>query len=50
MQEHWVYTFEESLEGWETYGVYTTREDAQKTLDKLTKWGKRAKIQTTYDF
>jgi hypothetical protein len=50
MQENWVYIYQDILKDWEVYGVYDTAQQAQSTLKQLKKWGKQAKIKTTYDF
>jgi hypothetical protein len=50
MIEYWVYVYQDFLEGWETYDVYLTREEALSVINLLTKWKKKCKIITTYDF
>lgn len=48
--EHWVYTYQDFLGGWETYGHYPTREEVMGIIALLTKQGKRWKVITIDDF
>lgn len=48
--EYWVYIFQPILNGWETYDVYTQRDEALAVINLLTKRKKQCKIVTTYDF